>query len=402
MTTTKEIPQHVPAELVMDFNFFELDVTSSDLQREWVKLRERAPAKVFWTPRNGGHWVALDSDDIVTVLTDYSKFSAQDIRIPPRNPAAPRGVPQETDPPEELEFRKIILPKLMPKKLGPLENRAREITISLIEGFKDKGECDFIEDFASILPLVVFLELVDLPSDHREMLKGLADGILSEDPDVQFESYMKMLEYLTSWLEKRKEKPGDDLLSRIATAKIQGEPISNEDALGLALNVMVGGLDTVVNMLGFFALFLAKNPGHRHQLIDNPNLIQPAVEELIRRHAMVSNGRRTVQDSVLSGVEIKAGDMILASTILYGTDPGKYDDPLTVDFSRDSSGHLTFGRGSHVCPGQHLARRELTVFLQEWLKRIPDFEVKPDSDLGLGFGHVGGLKQLHLQWDVSN
>jgi cytochrome P450 len=388
---------------VVDFNWFDFETQYEDLQLQWDKLRRRVPQGIFWTPQNGGHWVPLRGEDVAFVLTDHSRFSAHDTNTPPKPEDMPRVIPNEIDPPRHTEFRKIILPSLMSKRLQPVEDRAREITISLIDELVGSGECEFIEDFASKLPLTVFLEFVELPVEDGEMLKALADQMIaSHDLERSLEAQQALASYLMLKLHERQANPGTDLLSLIANAEVFGRKIEDSEALLLTLNVLLGGLDTVVNMLGFFALFFARNPGHRRQLLDDPRLIPGAVEELIRRYGLVANARRTVQDTTINGVQLKAGDMVVASTLLYGIDPSIHDDPLTVDFKRgSSSSHLTFGRGTHACPGQHLARRELKVFVEEWLTRVPEYEVRPGSVLEVGAGHVGSLRKLDLVWPAK-
>ncbi|NKX55917.1 cytochrome P450 [Arthrobacter mobilis] len=401
MTATKDLsrPAHVPTELVIDFDWFNFGTKFDDLQLEWERLREKAPGGIFWTPRNGGHWVPLGGEDVATVLSDYTRFSAIDIYIPANVNRTAQLIPIEMDPPEQLDFRKIIIPFLASKNLQPVEDRARALTISLIEGFLARGECEFVSEFAAILPVAVFLDLMGLPQDDREMLRGFGEQITrSSDPEQRLNSQKALEGYLLGWMEQRRQDPGDDLLSAIVTADVNGREITETEALMLAMNVLLGGLDTVVNMLGFFALFLARNPGHRKQLIENPELVKPAVEELMRRHSIVANGRRVIQDTEMSGAQLRAGDMILGSTVLYGTDASITSDPFTVDFERESSKHIAFGKGNHVCPGQHLARRELKVFLEEWMKRIPDFSLQSTDQLQIAVGHVAGLTSLELRW----
>lgn len=392
-------PAHVPSGLVIDFDWFSYGTASDDLQWEWEKLRAKAPNGIFWTPRNGGHWVPLGGEDVATVLSDHTRFSARDIYIPANTGRTAQLLPNESDPPEQRWFRKVILPPLLPRNLQPLEDKARALTRSLIGGIVDRGECEFVADFASVLPIVVFLDLMDLPREDRFMLRELGERVTRpEVPEQRLAAQKQIEQYLLDKIGQRRREPAGDLLSAIATAEVGGRPITDTESTMLSVNVLLGGLDTVVNMLGFFALFLARNPGHRRQLTENPELVKPAVEELIRRYGIVTNGRRVVQDTKLSGAQLRTGDMILASTFLPGTDAALNQDPLTVDFTRAEPKHATFGTGNHACPGQHLARRELMVFLEEWLRAIPEFEVKPASDTTIGVGHVAGLRKLELRW----
>jgi cytochrome P450 len=208
--------------------------------------------------------------------------------------------------------------------------------------------------------------------------------------------------YLQSWIDQRRSNLGSDMLSSIISGDVLGRPVSNLEALMMSVSLLLGGLDTVANMLCFVAIYLARNPRQRQQLIDRPELIPPAIEELIRRHGIVALGRRIVQDTSLQGVMLLNGDMIQAPSMLYGIDETIVEDPLTVNFERESSPHIAFGHGPHLCPGQHLARRELTIFVEEWLKRIPDFEVKPGTMPVIETGLTSGVTRLELSWLPPN
>jgi cytochrome P450 len=153
--------------------------------------------------------------------------------------------------------------------------------------------------------------------------------------------------------------------------------------------------------MAFVACFLAMNPGHRRQLVDDPALIPQAVEELLRRHSIPTIGRVVTQDLTLGGVTLKAGDRVMLSACLHGLDERAWPDPLAVDFRRDVQNHMAFGRGVHKCPGANLTRAELKVFLEEWLARIPDFGLKPgDPPVGAA-GAVAGMLRLPLVWPAS-
>ena len=393
------VPDHVPAHLVVDFDWYDFGTRFEDASPQWLSLRERAPQGIFWSPRNGGHWVPLRSEDIAAVIADHDRFSSSNINIPRDTAKTTRLLPNELDPPAQLPYRSAIMPMLTPAKMALLEDEVRAKMVGLIDGLVGRGRCEFVAEFASILPVSVFFDIMALPVDDREMLLEISNRITrTPDNDVRAQAFVEIGDYLRPWLVERREHPGEDLLSVIANAKVKGEPISDGDALMLAINVLLGGLDTVANILSSIALFLARNPGHRRQLIERPELIKNATEELMRRFGVISNGRLVVQDTELCDTKIRAGDMILASTILYGVDDAHTQDPLTVDFERERPEHIVFGKGAHVCPGQHLARREVRIFLDEWLRAIPDFEVEPGSDPYIISSNVSGLTSLHLRW----
>ena len=183
--------------------------------------------------------------------------------------------------------------------------------------------------------------------------------------------------YLGEWVERRAVDPGSDLLSRIVTASVDGRPITRSEAFNVCLLMLLGGLDTVASMLGFVARFLAGSADQRRQLcerIDDQPFLRSAVEELVRRHGVVNTGRFIVEDMEYHGVQLRAGDLIQLPNSLVGLDERAVDDPLTVDFTRPFPiRHAAFGTGPHTCPGAVLARREIQIFIEEWLSRIPDF-----------------------------
>jgi cytochrome P450 len=392
-------PQHVPASLHHDFDFYHVATADGDLFRSWMEVKSKAPGPVFWTPHNGGHWVATGGREVETIYTDYERFSNVDIFIPPNGSRENAMLPQEMDPPESLAYRSIILRPLMPAQVSLMEGKIRARTIDLVEGLAPNGQCDFVREFATILPIEIFLSLMGLPLEDRAYLLPLGEmSTRAETAEQRAYSHQEVMHYLDREIERRRATPCDDFLSRIANAVVNGEMIAKRDAIHLALNVMFGGLDTVANLLSFCLLFLARNPGHRRALIEEPQLMKNASEELIRRFGMVAVGRRIACDIEFAGAVMKKGEMILGPTMLLGWDDTIVAHPATVDFHRSSPTHMTFGAGPHVCAGQHLARREVRIVLEEWLKRIPDFSLAQDAELRLGTGLVAGLLSLPLRW----
>ena len=157
-------------------------------------------------------------------------------------------------------------------------------------------------------------------------------------------------------------------------------------------------MDTVVNLLGFVFLFMARNPSHRSQISQGKVTVSNAVEEILRRFPIVTVAREVTEDMTFHGVQLKAGDMIAAPTPLAGMDNSFTPNAVDVEFDRKQGNSLTFGRGAHTCPGKNLARVELRIALEEWLKRIPDFEVDKSSPISFSSGIVGVVNELKLRW----
>ena len=256
----------------------------------------------------------------------------------------------------------------------------RDFAIKLIEDIKPRGRCEFQTEFGLVLPVEIFLKLVDLPASDRPKLRQLAEAITRDpDPMQRDKGFEDTSAYLREWLDRRRAQPGDDMLSAIATGSMFGAPISQDRAVRIALNVMLGGLDTVASMLGFIMLHLAGDAASRKWLCENPQRRARAVEELMRRHGLVNNLREAVADVEIDGATIRAGDHFYLVSALHGLDDAQFPNAMSIDLDRPPHPNVVFGAGPHQCAGASLARIEISIVLEEWLARIPDFRV-PESE----------------------
>ena len=387
----------IPPDRIVDFDIFGPVQPGDDCQTFLVRARDSAP-DVFYTHRNGGHWVATRAREIERIQTDYEVFSHEVMSLP-RAAAIPL-FPLTLDPPRHAPFRRLINPAFTPRATAALEERARRVTRRLVDRLAPLGKCEFIEDFARVLPIEVFMSMVDLPDgDSPELLKWTETVTRSSDIAARQGAYMSMMGYLGGKIAERAASPGADLLSQIVTGKVEGRDLSPEETMNVCVLLLFGGLDTVASMLGFIARFLALNPTHREDLVADPALIPQAVEELLRRHGIANTPRLIRKDVELDGVKLSAGEVILAPNALVALDDRVVTDPMTVDFARKPGTPMgTFGKGPHLCPGATLARREIRVFLEEWLARIPDFRVAEGTAPVMEMGNVSGVTRLELAW----
>ncbi len=396
------IPEHVPAELVRDVDFYHLPGADTDVHLAWRQVQQENP-DIFWTPRNGGHWMITRADLIEVLQMDHERFSMAALSLPRVAGAnAMQAIPISLDPPRHWPYRKLMQPAFLPRAVDKLEAGVRETAIRLIEGFAADGHCEFVGAFATRLPITVFMDMMDLPAEDMDRLRPLADiATRSADVAERRKASGAMAAYVMTYVRERRDSPGEDLISFIGKGEVEGRPITFEETLSMVVLLMFGGLDTVASMLGFVARFLAEHPDHRRQLTDDPALIPNAVEELIRRHGLVNTARLVVEDTELKGVRFKKGDQVQVPNGLAGLDERRFDDPLTVDFNRERPiKHAAFGGAPHTCPGAILARRELKVFLEEWLPRIPDFSIAPGEKPEYAVGMVNTVTSLPLVWPV--
>jgi len=391
-------PDHIPDALVYDFDFNKPTGHEDDVHLAWAQLHKPEVPDVFWTPRYGGHWVATRADDIDYMQANHEEFSMAHVTIPVSEEVPPL-YPLEIDPPEHAKYRILLAPRFGPQQAKTMVEDVTNITNRLIDSFIDQRECEFVSQFSKQLPIEVFLKLVDLPMDDREELLSYAEmSVRPPSPEDRIKAAHLLMAYVTKWIKIRRENPGDDLFSLIVNAKVDGRPYNDQETYGMLNNVLFGGLDTVASMMGFTARFLAENPEHRRQLINNPELMQGAIEEFLRRFGIPQTSRVITQDMEYKGVALKKNEMILLSKTLHGLDERRYGKPLEVDFTRGAKDHAAFGAGPHRCVGMHLARQELRIFMECWLRRIPDFEIKPGKKPITGSGSTNGVIYLPLVW----
>jgi cytochrome P450 len=395
--TTARIPAHVPPELVRDFDYYDL-AAEPDVFRHFARLHDGPD--IVYTPHHGGHWIATRYDDIERILGEPELFSSRHQTVP----VTPVHVTLlEDDGALHADLRQLLQPYFSPRHVGELEKNATALTRSLIDGFYASGRCEFTQDFALRMPISLVMNLCELPEQDTPYLIQISDDMVrSRDVGVQQAAFSRVFQYFAeSIIPARRARPGRDMISAIVHGRVEGgRALSDAEVLGLCSLLIAGGLDTVASMLGFIALFLARSPRHRQQLIDEPALLVPALEELMRRHHIANVARVVTRDVDFRGVPFRAGDLVLTPTTLAGIDERHYPNALEVDFTRADKRHLVFGRGPHQCIGSFLARTELRVFLTEWLRRIPHFEVEPGAQPVVLAGKANRVQFLPLVWDV--
>ena len=392
------VPAHVPAHLVFDFDIYLSPLLKKDPYRSVMENLPKREPRIFWTPRNGGHWVVSGAVEALEMLRDTERFSSEAIFPGARKPST---LPNQSDPPAHTEYRAIIAPAFTPRAVNTLEDYLRRLSQEMIAEIQPAGRCEFITDIAREFPVSVFLTMADAPTDDRvQLLDWTEISVRSPDPAEREAANTKLGRYVMKIFDERRGHEGADLLSMVLRGRFQGRPLNEEELLGMGLLLFLGGLDTVASTLSFIMLFLGQNPGHYKQLVDDPSLIPSAVEELVRTHSVASVSRGARYDMEYMGLQFKQGERIYFMSQVHGLDERKVDDPLRVDFKREISPHLGFGAGPHRCIGSHLARTEIRIFLEEWTKRIPAFTIDLAGEAETRGGTVWSPVQVPLRWSV--
>jgi cytochrome P450 len=321
-------------------------------------------------------------------------------------------IPLSVDPPQHSKYRKILDPLFAPKRMDEQEADITSRANHFIDGFIEKGECNFTEEFAELFPSSVFLGLMGLPWEELDTVLRLRDGILRPylvDPDAQtdFEKRQAVTRatgediyaYFGARLDERQKRPTDDILTHFLTAEIDGEKLTREEILNICFLFLIAGLDTVSDSLTCFYAYLATHPEHRRTIVDSPDVIPRAVEELLRWETPVPGVPRMAKEEFeVCGVAIPAGTMVNVSVGAANVDTAEFPDAFEVRLDREVNRHIAFGGGVHRCLGSHLARRELRVTLREWHRRIPEYSLMPGHETPEyppGLRHV---RDLMLVW----
>lgn len=399
-SATVEPPTHVPATHVFNFDYLYPEGPGDDDVYTALKRLHRHP-DIFWTGRNGGHWVITRSEDVRWARREHAIFSHEEMGIP-RGAMNVLMPPVTVDPPYHARFRAVLNPAFTPAAVARLSDHARSVAAGLIDDLAPRGSCEFVADFAKIMPVEVFLKVMDLPLDRRAEFVEWAGGYTgAKDQATKDRCAGLIAEFLAAQLDARERDPGDDLLSRIVAWRRNPRFQHEGEVLGMAMVTFIGGLDTVTNLLSFTARHLAGDPSARQRLLEELGIMPRAVEELIRRHGLVMTSRLIRQDVERKGVSMKRDEMLLIVDPLAALDERAYPDPFAVDFDRDCSVHDSFGNAAHKCVGEHLARMQLTVFLEEWLRRVPQFRLDRERPPVTYGGPVIGVSQLALCWDTT-
>ena len=391
------IPPHVPQNRVFDFDIHGDHRIDEDVQGSYAQILRDAP-DVFWTPRNGGHWMVCRYETIFDIVTDPEHFSSREMQIP-RAPSRAIMIPLNLDPPDNLPYRKVLKPRFSPKSILEMEPKLRRWALELIDEVVEKGECDFIHDIAARYPVSVFMDMMGFPQSMLQEFRSITERYFAaRTPQDRGKADPLITEIMTDLIELRKREPSDDLVSHLITAQIDGRRMVFGELLSMCVLLFLGGMDTVTHVIGFAFQYLAQDPALQDRLAAHPELIPQFVEEALRLYAVVSNPRVVAKDNERFGVSFRQGDMISCVLAMAGRDDRKNADPNVFDIDRPKKHHLTFSAGPHLCIGEHLARTELRILTEEWLKRIPLFGPASHAKRYLTPANVNTLSSLPLRW----
>jgi len=398
------IPAHVPPDRVAEYPLYLGAVTYENPFHRMVPAVHEGPDAIYSMnayPGDQPAWIFRRAKDVQAIYLDTEHFSAKDFAPFSKLLGDTWSVlPVETDPPMHGLYRNMMNPLFTPRRMAKLEDNVRNYARQYIAAFKDKGHCEFMNDFAFRFPINVFLDLMGLPMDMVDTFLKWENGLLHTPDLAEVANATRLVkEYLWEEIEKRRVAPRDDLISYGVQAEIDGRRLTDDELFGFCFNLFIGGMDTVSTNTAWQFRHLAENPDHQAQLRANPDLIPNAIEELLRAYSAVTTFRTCIKPVVISGVQLMPGDKVALATTIVNRDPEMFDEPNAIRLDRNPR-HLTFGSGIHRCVGAPLARRELIIAMQEFLAAVPQFRLAPDAKIMTFLGGVMQPDNLPLVWDV--
>jgi cytochrome P450 len=345
----------------------------------------RANHPVAHSDKYGGFWIINTYEDVLRVAQDWASFSsAHGITVPSHETSMP-AIPEMVDPPLHREFKRLINAWFTPAVIAQQEAETRDLVTRLIDDFIEAGSCDFMESFAKPLPGLVFFEMVlHAPADELEEINRCATLASAPFTEEGINARIQMLGWINDFVEKRRaEGPRGDVVDAILDAEIEGRPITQTEIIGVIQLLLFGGLDTTAGALGSMMIRFCEHPEIPAMLRANPELINPAIEELLRLDGpFIFIGRTAMDDAEVGGCPIKQGDRVLISWTSANRDEDEFPNPDAFDLDRASNRHVAFGAGPHRCAGSNLARMNLRIAVTELLNRLDDLQLaRPSSEI---------------------
>jgi cytochrome P450 len=373
----------------------------------WDELRARCP--VAHTGRYGGTWLPVRHDDVAAVAYDTEHFTSRsvvvsEVRPGPDDLPAPIGLapPITSDPPFHALARRLLLPAFAPKPIEALEPFTRELCIELLDATAGERQIDAAVDYAQHIPLRVIVRMLGFPQEDADLFRRFIRMVL-EDVDQSAEERQAVVDegeldaYIDARIAEHLAEPQDDLTSFLLDAELDGNKLDPDHVRGTMVLLMIAGIDTTWSAIGASLWHLAQNPADRRRLAAEPELMATAVEEFLRAYAPVTMARLVATDFDFRGRQMKEGDWLLLPFPAANRDPEHFPDADKVQIDRVENRHAAFGLGIHRCIGSNLARMELRVALEEWMKRYPDFELADPAEVTWSAGQVRGPRTVPVR-----
>ncbi len=384
-----------------DFDVLDESYVQSPYSR-WDELRRVCP--IAHTDRRGRAWLPTTYADVTAMARDIDHFSSSNTSVidsveEDETPILTYGLPPITsDPPLHTWTRRLLLPWFSHARVKSYEPMTRTLCSSLIDMRIDEGRADAATDYAQQIPVRVIGSILGVPDELATTFTGWVRDVLefADDAERVERGMFGIGYYLWDRINDRRDTDGHDLLTYLLHAEVDGGSVDDMIVLGMAILTMIAGIDTTWSAIGSSLWHLAMNDEDRERLVAQPDLMDTAVEELLRAYSPVTMARLVTEDVEFNGCPMKKGDKLLLNFPAANRDPTAFDRADEVLLDRRENRHVAFGSGIHRCAGSNLARMELRVALEEWLARVPVFHLAEGAEVRWAGGQVRGPRRLEV------
>jgi cytochrome P450 len=373
----------------------------------WKELRDGG-CPVAHSDRYGGMWVPITHDTVNEVAYDTENFTSRSVIVSVGRPGdraipAPIGgaPPITSDPPFHNIARRLLLPPFAPKQIEPWEPEVQRLCNELLDRMGDivPGETiiDAAVQYAQHIPVNVIGRMLGFPSEDEELFRKFVHDALeriNEEPGTR-DGLDDLGAYIDRQVKDHRANPRDDLTSYLCDVELDGNKLSDDHVAGSIILLLIAGIDTTWSAIGSSLWHLAQHPEDHQRLLDDPEVMTFALEEFLRAYAPVTMARMVAKDNDFHGCPMKKDDWVLLPFPAANRDPKKFEDPDTFIVDREENRHAAFGLGIHRCLGSNLARLELKVAIEEFIKRFPRFELA--GDVRWSVGQIRGPRELPVR-----
>jgi len=381
----------------------------------YTRLRAERPVFRVSMPDGQTAWLVTRYDDVVSVLKDeriakdrFRALSSQQLKKQPWVPGIVRPLFNnmlDSDPPRHTRLRALVQNAFTPRRVEAMHDRIQTLADGLLDSIGDRRRFDLVRDYALPLPTTVIAEILGVPVKDRHKFQRWSKAVVSMNwsswhtlkglPDV-----WRFLRYVRRLVNLRRTAPTDDMITDLVQAKEEGDQLSDDELVAMIFLLLIAGHETTVNLITNGTMSLLRHPGQLWKLRDNPTLIEPALEELLRYAGPLDTAteRFTREDVTIAGVTIPSGSLVFAVLSSANRDETQFADPDELDITRTPNRHLSFGLGIHFCLGAPLARAEGQIAINTLLRRTNNLQLAvPVGDLKWRGGQLfRGVKSLPL------
>ncbi len=372
----------------------------------WDELRGECP--VAHSDRYGGTWLPVRHEDVCAIAKDTDTFSSNGVVVNDGRPEIPPPVgfapPITSDPPFHRIAREFLLPAFAPKPIEAKREATRQTCRELLDDLLadvEAGQTDIVDaalSYTQHIPVRVIADMLGVPRSDGDQFRIFIHRIMEQPGTEERVEYEDSIDfYLDTLIAARAEEPQDDLISRMTHATIEGHRLEHEHVRGTCGLLIIAGVDTTWSAIGASLWHMAQHPEDRRRWIEDPEVRPFAVEEFLRFYAPVTMARLVAEDTEFAGRSMRADDWVLLPFPAANRDPEAFEDAGEFVIDRLRNRHVAFGLGIHRCLGSNLARMELTVALEEWMERVPHFELADPTGVTWSTGQIRGPRTLPVR-----